>query len=213
LFKHDESKKRLLSISRDVEDQLDRLLSAKRDEIGKILEEKVRFIKEEADRKYEQVKEAIAQEKKEVKHYVSVVAELENTGDEVRNQINQHIAQAARHKKEIWRLTELHNADLTSTLNLSQKLDKLQQEANERAKILRNQLEVKYGIRTKLPEIDVLQNRINIDVDKEKERLARIRELLLPLDGLKPPEIAPEAEKEAAFQLSEKTDLASILSG
>jgi hypothetical protein len=48
---------------------------------------------------------------------------------------------------------------------------------------------------------------------KKKERLARIRELLLPLDGLKPPAIAPEAEKEAAFQPSEKSDLESILSG
>lgn len=212
MFKRDESKKRFLSISREIEDQLDRLLSAKREEIGKILEEKVRLIKEEADRNYEQVKEAIAQEKKEVRHYVSVVAELENAGDEVRDRINTHLSQAARHKKEIWRLTELHNAELTATLDLSQKLGKLQQEADERAKILMNQLEVKYGIRTKLPEINVLQDKINIDVDKEKDRLAKIRELLLPLDGLKPPEITPEAEKEAAVQPSEKSDPESILS-
>ena len=202
-----------MSISRDIEDQLDRLLSAKREEIGRILEEKVRLIKEEADRKHEQVKEAIAQEKKEVRHYVSVVAELENAGDEVRNKISTHLAQAARHKKEIWRLTELHNAELTSTVDLSQKLDKLQQEANERAKTLRNQLEVKFGIRTKLPEIDVLQDKIEVAVDKEKDRLARIKELLMPLEPLPSPEIVPEAEKEAALQPSKKSDLVSVLSG
>ena len=55
--KKDESKRRFQLVSNEIEDQLDKLLVDRKLEIVKVLEGRVKFLKEEAEKKIEQTLE------------------------------------------------------------------------------------------------------------------------------------------------------------
>lgn len=188
MLKKDENKKKFLSISKEIENQLEKAFSNRKEEVVKELEEKIRLIKVEAERKIEQKKEEINKEKKELTDYTAFISELENNGVELRNKIDSHLNQSAKHKTEIGKLIELINKELISVRELTQKLDMLRQEADEKAKILKNQLEEKYGIEAKIPESDVLKEKVEVDLVQETEKLRKIKELFEPSEGLMPEE-------------------------
>jgi len=209
--KRDELKRRFQMVSKEIEDQLDRLLGDRKLEIEKILEGRIKFLKDEAEKKIEQTKDAIYQEKKELKHYFGLIAEQENLGDEIRGKIDAHAGQVTQYKKEILRLADSMQNEMHATDALGQQLDHLQKDALEKATSLKNQLQVKYGIDTKLPDSDILKEQVHLDVAGELDKIGKIRRLI------EPPEFASfaekTAEKESSYQPVEKKDLETAFPG
>jgi hypothetical protein len=205
--KKDESRRRFQLVSREIEDQLDKLLVDRRLEIEKVLEGRIKFLKDEAEKKIEQTKDEIYQEKKELKHYFGLIAEQENLGDEIRGKIDAHTDQVTQYKKEILKLADAVQNEMHATDALSQQLDHLQKDALEKATSLKNQLQVKYGIETKLPDSDILKEKTNLDVAGELDKIGKIKKLIEPAEF---PSFAEKAaEKESSYRPIEKKDLES----
>jgi hypothetical protein len=203
--KKDESKRRFQLVSNEIEDQLDKLLVDRKLEIVKVLEGRVKFLKEEAEKKIEQTRDDIYQEKKELKHYFGLIAEQEILGDEIRGKIAAHAGQVTQYKKEILKLADAVQHEMLATDELGQQLDHLQKDALEKATSLKNQLQVKYGIETKLPDSDILKEKANSDVAGELEKIGKIKRLIEPTEF---PSLAEKAaEKESSYRPIEKKDL------
>ena len=199
--KKDESRRRFQLVSKEIEDQLDKLLGDRKLDIEKVLEGRIKFLKDEAEKKIEQTRDEIYQEKKELKHYFGLIADQENQGDEIRGKIDAHAGQVTQYKKEILRLTDAVQNEMFTTSELGQQLDHLQKDALEKATSLKNQLQVKYGIDTKLPESDILRERVQLDVAGELDKIGKIKRLIAPAESPSP------AEKESSFRPIEKKDL------
>jgi regulator of PEP synthase PpsR (kinase-PPPase family) len=203
--KKDESIRRFQLFSKEIEDQLDKLLADRKLEIVKILVGRVKFLKEEAEKKIERTRDEIYQEKKELKHCFGLIAEQENLGDEIRGKIDAHAGQVTQYKKEILKLADAVQNEMQATNELGQQFDQLQKDTLEKATSLKNQLQVKYGIETKLPESDIFKEKTNLDVAGELDKIGKIKKLIEPAEF---PSLAEKAaEKEYSYQPIEKKDL------
>lgn len=197
MFKKKDTKTKYDVISREIEGQLEKVYTTRKDEVEKELEEKIKLIKEEAEKKIAQEKKGIDQEKKELHEYTSFLAKLESEGKDHLEKIEGHLNQVTEDRDKMRKMAEKMREELEPAIELNQKLDKLQDEANEKANALHNQLKDKYGIEAEIPESVILKEKIKIDLSKEKEKLDQIEELLGPVEFKIPEEKASKAEQPA----------------
>jgi hypothetical protein len=197
MFKKKDSKTKYDEISKEIEDQLEIIYTTRKEEIEKELEEKIRFIREEAERKITKDKEEIDLEKKELRDYTEFIDKLETEGKEHIEKINHHLHRVGQQREEIRRLAEQMRRELAPTIELNQKLDMLQKEAEEKAGSLKSQLKDKYGIEAEIPESSVFKEKVKIDLSKEAEKLGKIEELLGPTEFTPPEEKTAEVEQPA----------------
>ena len=181
---------------KDIEDQLELSVADMRREIERNLEDRIQQLKRDAQLKIEQSAEEFAEGKTQLEHYQTMIAELEKESAEVRALIRRHADKAARTKGEVLRLIDLQNAELSSIRDQMEKLDRFREEAALRAKVLSRQLQVKFGLDAKLPEIVAFEDGAGFDGLKELERWTKIKELVGPVDAIRLDEkkAAPEAE-------------------
>jgi len=192
----DETKKKLSSFADELDGRFEKALAGRKEDVGKQLDEKIRCLKEEADLKIQRIKEEIDQEKDEMKRQFNIISELEEGGAEIKNQIHGHADQAAQYKNSLWKLTESLNTEWSTIKTLDRKFQELRFEANDQVKSLIGHLERLYGLETKIPESDILQDNSDIDASRELAVLGKIKELLGPPDPTPP--AASAAEKEPA---------------
>jgi hypothetical protein len=184
---------------KDIEDQLELSVADMRREIERNLEDRIQQLKQDAQRKIEQSAEEFAEGKSQLQHYQSMIAELEKESGEVQALIRGHAEKASRTKGDVLKLIDLQNVELSSIRDEMEKLDRLREEAALRANVLSRQLEVKFGLAAKLPEIAVFKDGAGLDALKELERWTKIKDLLGPADVLCPDENenTPKAEPGA----------------
>jgi len=192
----DETKKKLSSFADELDGRFDKALAGRKEDVEKQLEEKIRCLKDEADQKIHQIKEQIDQEKNELKRQFNIISELEEGGAELKNQIHGHADQAAQYKNSIWKLTDSLTAEWSTIKTLDRKFQDLRFEANDQVKSLIGHLEKLYGLETRIPESDILQDNSDIDASREMAALGKIKELLGSPDPSPPADIG--AGKESA---------------
>jgi len=194
MLKKKSKNKEFLSITKEIESQLEKVLENKKEEIEKELAEKIKVMREEAERKITQEKDEIQTEKKELTDYTALLTQLEKDGEDLRKKIDAQLEQITQHKAEIEKLVELITKKLVTLRELNQKLGTYRQGVDEKAILIAKQLEEKYGIKGKIPESSILKEEIAFDSDQEMERLNRIKKLLKPSEVLEPEEKAEEGE-------------------
>jgi len=210
--------KETLSIFEEVESQLEKLLQKRREEIERELNEKIRLEREEAEKKIKQeqdeagvkigqIEEEFSRGRQILGDYRSVITEYENERLHLQNEIREHFDKAMHCQTEIERLASLTLEELRVVSDLNQKLENLHQTTEERANLMRKDLEERFGIVAQVPESPEVEE-IKVDLNHELLRLKKIKELL-EAQGLMFEEEksnAQPAASPAAPRAAEKSD-------
>lgn len=182
------------SIIQEIEERLEQAISKKKGQIEKDLEERIKREKEEAEKEIEKIEKDFTEEKQALTSYRDTVREYEDNKVSLRNQIKEHLDKAVQFQREIETLTantlqELHNVD-----ELSRKLEDIHKKAEEKASVLKKDLEEKFGVSAELLKTREYKE-VELNLEQELEKLKKIKELLA----------IPEAEgKEQAEEEEEK---------
>ncbi len=190
MLKKKEAQTKFLSISQNIETELDEILDNRKGDIEDELKEQIQRMTEEAERKIEKNTADIEEEKKGLKEYALFMAELEEEGNELRRTMDNHLNRVSEYRKEIWGLLESMGTEFKSVMGLEKDYEKIQNDAFQRANILKEHLEEKFGIKSVVPEKHVFSEKIKIDLVYEAEKLQKTKVLMGPLD-------VSEAEEDA----------------
>jgi|Deesub1362A_J573_1020465.scaffolds.fasta_scaffold00107_24 hypothetical protein len=199
-----------VSIIEEIENQLEEILSRKKESIEKELEEKIRREKEEAQKRIQAIEAELSEEKQTLSTYRTLFAEFEEKKQEIKSQIKDHLARAIELQSQIENMTAQTMNELKVVSELNQELEKLHHEALEKATSLKKTLEEKYGIVAELPESNG-DTEVGVDLKRELLKLKKIKELLestdvyLEVEGKEVDQPSPGAEKgENEVQLEEE---------
>lgn len=165
------------SIIEEVEKQLEKLLTKKKEDIEKTLLEKINQEKEEAKKRTEQIEREFQREKEALEDYRKTIADIETEKANLQNQIKEHFNQALHYQKLIEKMAGMTVEELGRVSGLNQKLDELRQKAEEKLTLLRKDLEEKFGIIAEVPE-SFDSEEISVDLEHELVKLKKIKELL-----------------------------------
>jgi len=183
------------SIIEEIEEQLGEALSKKKDEIEKELEERIKREKEEAKKRIEDIEKEFAEERQALKSYRDTIKEYENNKSKLRDQIKEHLDKAIQFQSDIESLTAKTLEELKALGELNKRLEDLHKEAEEKASVLKKNLEDRFGIVAEVIETNEVSE-VDIDLDRELSKLKKIKELLTsPAEALA--EEAEEAKEEA----------------
>ncbi len=186
--------KETLSIFEEVESQLEKLLSKRRQEIEQDLSEKIRLEREEAEKKIRReqeeadkkiglIEDEFSKGRAILSDYKSVISDYESERVQLQNEIRDHFDKAMQFQTEIERLASLTLEELRLVSELNMKLENLHQTTEDRAVLMRKDLEEKFGIVAQIPETPEVEE-IKADLSNELLRLKKIKELL-ESEGLK----------------------------
>jgi hypothetical protein len=161
----------------EIETKLERLLSKRRLEIEKELEERIRAEKEEAGKKIEAIEKEIEKGKGILHDYRSVIHEFENERSALQHQIKEHFERAVAYQTEIEKMAGLTLEELRQVSELNKKLETVHISAEEKVNSFRKDLEERFGIVAQLPESPE-EEELKIDLEQELAKLRKIKELL-----------------------------------
>jgi len=161
----------------EVENRLNELIRQKKEAIERELEEKIRREKEEAEKKIKQIEEEFQKGKKLLEDYHQVVADFEAERMRLQQEIKERFQRVIQHQTEIEKLASLTLEEIKQVAELNTQLEILEKRSGEKIALIRQQIEEKYGVVTEIPEIPA-EEEFRIDLEKELERLKKIKELL-----------------------------------
>lgn len=161
----------------EVENRLNELIRQKKEAIERELEEKIRREKEEAEKKIKQIEEEFQKGKKLLEDYHQVVADFEAERMRLQQEIKERFQRVIQHQTEIEKLASLTLEEIKQVAELNTQLEILEKRSGEKIALIRQQIEEKYGVVTEIPEIPA-EEKFRIDLEKELERLKKIKELL-----------------------------------
>ena len=188
---------------KEVENQLERIFSKKKQEIETELEGKIQKEKEEAENKIDQIEKELEEEKEALVNYRTALAEFESNKEETKNQIKEHIDKAVQSLAEIDTLTAQTLEELKKVAELNQKLGEFHRAAEEKTESLKKDLEEKFGIVTEGLETKELEH---VDLKQELTKLKKIKELLGP-EETPEPEAKETTEKNIAKEEIEESEV------
>jgi hypothetical protein len=161
----------------EIETKLEKLLSKRKLEIEKDLEERIRTEKEEAGKKIEAIEKEIEKGRGILHDYRSVIHEFENERSALQHQIKEHFDRAVAFQTEIEKMAGLTLEELRQVSEINKKLETVHLSAEEKVNSFRKDLEERFGIVAQLPE-SVEEEELKIDLEQELDKLRKIKELL-----------------------------------
>jgi len=201
--KNEENLEDQTPVIEEVESQLEKIFSKKKQEIETELEGKIQKEKEEAKKRINQIEKELEDEKEALVNYRTVLAEFESNKAETKNQIKEHIDKAVQSLAEIDTLTAQTLEELKKVTELNQKLGEFHRAAEEKTASLKKDLEEKFGIVTEGLETKELEH---VDLKQELTKLKKIKELLGP-EETPEPEAKKTTEKSIAEEGTEESEL------
>jgi hypothetical protein len=199
--KNEENRKEPSSLIEEIEEQLGEALSKKKDEIEKELEERIKREKEEAKKRLDEIEKEFAEEKQALKNYKDTIKEYEENRTKLKDEIKGHLDKAVQYQNDIESLTAKTLEELKTLGDLNQKLEELQKEAEDKAAVLKKELEERFGIVAEVIETNEV-GEVDIDLDRELSKLKKIKELLTS------PEAAAEEAEEVKEEAGEREEVA-----
>lgn len=165
------------SVIREIEAQLDGLLSRKRSDIEKALAARIRSEQEETRLKIESMEREFDQEKKSLHDYRTLVAEVEAERSGILDDIQDILKRALGLQSQIEALARKTVEEIQRVVSLQDKVEALRRKTAEQAGFLKKNLGEKYGISAPAAgEDDACVSGLNLD--QELEKLRRIKALL-----------------------------------
>lgn len=185
----------------EIEGQLGEAFSKKKEEIERELEERIKKEKEEAKKRISQVEKEFEEERQALKNYRSTIKEFETNKANIKDQIKKHLDKAIQFQTAIENLTAQTLEELKKVSELNQKLDEFNKQAEEKASILKKDLEGRFGIVTEVFKANE-QKEVEVNLEQELAKLRKIKELLTSPEAA----VTEKAEevKEAAEELAEE---------
>ncbi len=188
------------SIIDEIESQLETILRQKKGDVERELQEKIQREQEEAKKRIEALDEEIAQEKGALVSFQQLFSEYDTEKVELKQKIKEHLDKAAEMQQEIEAKTILTLEELASVTGLNQRLEFLVKETQERALVMKEDLQQKYGIKASV-QVDTEQEQVTTHLERELDRLNQIKSLLESGENL---EISTEKENtRASFERAE----------
>ena len=165
------------SIIEEIEDQLDKILTKKREEIETELEAKIERDRKEAEEKMKRVETDLAGEREAVSSYKTVLSEFEKNKKELKDKINVHMAKAMEYQPQIEKLAADTLEELKAVFELNKKLEELNLYAVTQVDTLKKKLEERFQISPPAPETKEHEE-VQNNLDLELAKLQKIKELL-----------------------------------
>jgi len=185
------------SIIEEIEQQLEEILKKKKDDIEQDLEDRINKEKEEAEIRKDQLNKEIAAEKEALISHKSILTEIEDEKERLKEMIKEHLEKAVSFQSEIEEKTSQTLEELNKVGDLNKKIDEINDNAGERIGELKKDLEEKYGIVPQLPELTGDDN-ASLELNYELTKLQKIKELLAESQGDKKEEKEDIEKKEEA---------------
>jgi hypothetical protein len=190
-------------IIEEVENQLEKIFNKKKEEIEEELEGKIKQEKEEAKEKISQIEKELEEEKKALINYRTALVEFENNKADTKSQIKEHLDKAMQSLTEIDTLTAQTLEELKKVNELNQKLEQFHHAAEEKASILKKDLEERFGIVAEGLETKELED---VDLRQELAKLRKIKELLSPTEAAEPVTRSTTENTESEEETEESED-------
>lgn len=165
------------SVIQEIEQQLEKLLPRKKEDIEKALAARIQKEKEIARKKVEEVEKEFDQEREALGEFRTMAAEVEAERNTILEEVRERIKRALQFQAEVENLSRQTAEEIRRISDLHQKLESLRQRIAERAGFLKKDLRERFGIITEVPDRDEAAAP-GIDLDRELESLKRIKALL-----------------------------------
>ena len=172
-----ESIRESVSVIQEIEQQLEKLLPRKKEDIERALAARIQKEKEIARKKVEEVEKEFVQEREALIEFRMMVAEVEAERDTILEEVRERIKRALQFQAEVENLSRQTAGEIRKVNDLQQKLESLRQRTAERAGFLKKDLRERFGIITEVPDREEAAAP-GMDLDQELENLKRIKELL-----------------------------------
>jgi hypothetical protein len=197
-----ETEKESTLVFQEIENQLERLLSRKKDEIAGALAARIRDEEAAARARMDGVVKEIGQGRESLREFQTVVSETEEERQAVLEEIRVGFSRAVDLQYQIEGLVKQTVDEIGKVGDLQRRLESLRRRTSEGAAFLKKDLKERFGIVADAPGEDTYRTDAVPDLDAELEKLKRIRALLAagePNVGLGPAS-RPEAELEDAWR-------------
>lgn len=166
-----------VSAIQEIEQQLEKLLPRKKEDIERALAARIQKEKEIARKKVEEVEKEFVQEREALVEFRMMVAEVEAERNMILEEVRERIKCALQFQAEVENLSRQTAEEIRKVNDLQQKLESLRQRTAERAGFLKKDLRERFGIITEVPEREDVPGP-EMDLDRELENLKRIKALL-----------------------------------
>lgn len=163
-------------VIQEVEEQLDRILQKKFEDVDADLAERIRREQEEARRRKEEIEREFAKEKQALTDYREMVREYEETRAGLLNEARERFERVLRFQAEIESLARSTVEEIRRVNEIQERLEELRTKTSERAAFLKNDLRERFGIVAEVVEEE--PKPLGLDLDEELQKLRKIKDLL-----------------------------------
>jgi len=161
----------------EIENNLEKSLLKRREEITRELQERIRREQEESERQLTELEGEVARERETLKDYRGAISEFETSRDSLHTDIKDHLDRSLAYQKDIERLTALTLDELRELADLTARLTELRDRTELKVSEIRTRLKDKYGVVTE--PLDTREtNDIVVNLEQELFKLKRIKALL-----------------------------------
>jgi hypothetical protein len=196
-----ETEKESILVIQEIENQLERLLTRKKDEISSALAARIREEEEAAGVRMDGVEKEIDRERESLREFQTMVSETEGERQAVLEEIRTGFSRALDLQSQIDGLVKRTVEEIGKVGDLQRKLESLRRRTSEQAAFLKNDLKERFGIVADAREEEERRMEPAPDLDVELEKLKRIRTLLAGgMEGRSAPENSQELGREDAWR-------------
>ncbi len=140
-----------VTVIEEIQSKLEHMLTRRKADIERDLEERIRAEKAEADKKLEAIQKELDKGRGILEDYRLVVNEYETERTSLQGQIKEHFDKAVAFQTEIERMAGLTLEELRYVSDLTAKLDTIHVAAEEKVNGFRKDIEERFGIVAQLP--------------------------------------------------------------
>jgi hypothetical protein len=195
-----ETEKESTFVIQEIENQLERLLARKKDEIDGELAARIREEQEAARARMDGVEKEISLERESLREFQTMVSETEGERQAVLEEIRAGFSRALDLQSQIEGLVKRTVEEIGKVGDLQWKLESRRRLILERAAFLKKDLQERFGIVADARGEEERRPEPAPDLDAELEKLKRIRTLLAgETEGRPGPESSPGSEPEDAW--------------
>ncbi|HYA49472.1 MAG TPA: hypothetical protein VEG35_07205 [Burkholderiales bacterium] len=163
-------------VIQEIEAQLDQLLKRKIEDIEHDLAARLNREKEAARRRQDEVEREFATEREALSEYRASVRASENERAKLLEEARGHFGKIVQLQSEIEGLAKATVEEIRKATELQERIEGLRERTAEHAAFLKTDLRERFGIVAEV--LDGSEKPLGLDLDRELEKLRKIKELL-----------------------------------
>ena len=164
-------------IINEIENNLEKVLQKRKEEVEIEFQEKMKLEKEETERKKSVIENEFDKERGMVKEFRGAISEFEAARQSLQGQMRDHLERGMRYQQDIEKLTSLTLEELRKVNDLSASLAQLRQNSEKKISEIKEKLKTRFGIASEAPE-PAVESEPSYDLEQELGKLKKIKELL-----------------------------------